>query len=79
MRKTHEIELTEKYKKILKEKITSHNSFRTTQVFKAMIIHEDMDLLNDFIKINWFDFKEHNNEHELFIDHYYGYYLQKII
>ena len=63
---THEIELTEKYKKILKENITSHNSFIRTQVFKATIIHEDMDLLNDFIKINWFDFTEHNNEHELF-------------
>ena len=47
----NKIDLTEKYKKILKENLDSHNSFIRTEVFRTISIHEDIDLLNDFIKI----------------------------
>ena len=63
---TNEIDLTEKYKQILKENLNSHNSFIRTEVFRTISIHEDMDLLNDFIKINWSGLTTDANDHELF-------------
>lgn len=63
---TNEINLTEKYKKILKENLNSHNSFIRTEVFRTISIHEDMDLLNDFIKINWSGLTTDANDNELF-------------
>ncbi|NKG37859.1 hypothetical protein [Acinetobacter johnsonii] len=62
----NEIDLTEKYKKILKEHLNSHNSFIKTEVFRAISIHEDMGLLNDFIEINWSGLTTDANNHELF-------------
>lgn len=62
----NEIDLTEKYKQILKEHLNSHNSFIKTEVFRAISIHEDMGLLNDFIKINWSDLTTDASDHELF-------------
>lgn len=63
---TNEIDLTEKYKRILKENLNSHNSFIRTEVFRAISIHENMDLLNDFIEINWSGLTTDTNDHELF-------------
>ena len=62
----NKIDLTEKYKKILKENLDSHNSFIRTEVFRTISIHEDIDLLNDFIKINWSGLTPEANDNELF-------------
>ncbi|MDV2441949.1 hypothetical protein QR665_21295 [Acinetobacter gerneri] len=63
---TKEIALTETYRKILKENLSSDNSFIRTQVFRAISIYDDKDLLNDFIKINWSGLKTDTNDYELF-------------
>lgn len=63
---TKEITLTEKYKLILKEHLSSDNSFIRTQVFRAISIYDNIELLNDFIKINWSGLKTDANDYELF-------------
>lgn len=62
----NEIEPTEKYKKILKEHLNSHNSFIKAEVFRAISINEDIGLLNDFIEINWSGLTTDANNYELF-------------
>ncbi|GAA5003016.1 hypothetical protein GCM10023206_06320 [Acinetobacter puyangensis] len=63
---TKEIALTKTYKQILKEHLSSDNSFIRTQVFRAISIYDDKDLLNDFMKINWSGLTTDANDHELF-------------
>lgn len=63
---TKEIPLTEKYKLILKENLSSDNSFIRTQVFRAISIYDNIELLNDFIKINWSGLNADANDYELF-------------
>ncbi|WP_327857152.1 hypothetical protein [Acinetobacter guillouiae] len=63
---TKEIALTEKYKLILKKHLVSDNYFIRTQVFRAISIYDNIDLLNDFIKINWSGLKTDANNYELF-------------
>lgn len=63
---TNEIDLTEKYKKVLKENLNNHNSLIRTEVFRAVSIYENLDLLNDFIKINLSGFATNIKDHELF-------------
>lgn len=63
---TKEIALTEKYKLILKKYLVSDNHPIRTQVFRAISIYANIDLLNDFIKINWSGLKTDANNYELF-------------
>ncbi|RLZ09568.1 hypothetical protein EAH57_06620 [Acinetobacter sp. 2JN-4] len=63
---TKEITLTEKYKLILKKYLVSDNPPIRTQVFRAISIYANIDLLNDFIKINWSGLKTDANNYELF-------------
>lgn len=63
---TKEITLTEKYKLILKKYLVSDNPPIRTQLFRAISIYANIDLLNDFIKINWSGLKTDANNYELF-------------
>lgn len=63
---TKEIPLTEKYKLILKEYLSSDNFFIRTQVFRSISIYDNIELLNDFIKINWSGLNTDANDYELF-------------
>ena len=63
---TKEIALTKKYKRILNENLNSHNSFIRAEVFRAISIYDNIELLNDFIKINWSGLTTDTNDYELF-------------
>ncbi|MDD2946264.1 MAG: hypothetical protein PHG15_10860 [Acinetobacter sp.] len=63
---TKEIVLTKKYKRILNENLNSHNSFIRAEVFRAISIYDNIELLNDFIKINWSGLTTETNNYELF-------------
>ncbi len=59
------LKLNIKFREILKENILSHNSFIRTEVFKSILLYEDIELLNIFINTNW-SVSSTDNNHELF-------------